>query len=77
MTKLELIEVLERNLKILKNPNIPEEVNIFHTLDTGGYGGDCNMIYDFDLGFSWDKEEEVLFLEYFGDENPGTPGMPT
>jgi hypothetical protein len=69
MTKLELIEVLERNLKILKNPNIPEEVNIFHTLDTGGYGGDCNMIYDFDLGFSWDEEEEVLFLEYFGDEN--------
>jgi hypothetical protein len=72
MTKLELIQVLERNLKILKNPNIPEEVNVFHTLDTGGYTGDCSEIYDFDLGFSWDEEEEVLFLEYCGDENPGT-----
>jgi hypothetical protein len=72
MTKLELIQVLERNLKILKNPNIPEEVNVFHTLDTGGYTGDCSEIYDFDLGFSWDEEEEILFLEYCGDENPGT-----
>ncbi len=72
MTKLELIQVLERNLKILKNPNIPEEVNVFHTLDTGGYTGDCSEIYDFDLVFSWDEEEEILFLEYCGDENPGT-----
>ena len=77
MRKSEIIEILERNLKNLKSSNIPEEVNIFHTLDTGGYGGDCNMIIDFDLGFSWDEEEEVMFLEYYGDENPGTDGLPT
>ena len=75
MKKSELIKVLERNLEILKSPDIPEEVSIFHTLDTGGYGGDCVMIYDFDLGFSFDKDEEVMFLEYFGDENPGTNGV--
>ena len=75
MKKSELIEVLERNLKILKSSDIPEEVSIFHTLDTGGYSGDCSEIYDFDLGFSFDKDEEVMFLEYYGDENPGTKGV--
>ena len=74
MKKSELIKVLERNLEILKSSDIPEDVNIFHTLDTGGYSGDCNEIYDFDMGFSFDKDEDILFLEYFGDENPGTPG---
>ncbi|MCH1613088.1 MAG: hypothetical protein L7S72_07315 [Flavobacteriales bacterium] len=75
MKKSEIIKVLERNLKILKSSDIPEEVNIFHTLDTGGYGGDCVMIYDFDFGFSFDKDEEVMFFEYYGDENPGTNGV--
>ncbi len=75
MKKSEIIKVLERNLKVLKDSNIPEEVNIFHTLDTGGYSGDCNEIYDFDLGLSFDKDEDILFLEYLGDENPGTRGV--
>ena len=75
MKKSELIKVLERNLEILKSPDIPEEVSIFHTLDTGGYSGDCNEIYDFDLGLSFDKDEDILFLEYLGDENPGTKGV--
>ena len=75
MKKSELIKVLERNLEILKSPDIPEEVSIFHTLDTGGYSGDCNEIYDFDLGFSFDEEEKVMFLEYYGDENTGTKGV--
>ncbi len=72
MRKSELIKVLERNLEILKSSDIPEKISLYHTLDTGGYSGDCNEIYDFDLGFSYDKEEEVMFLEYYGDENPGT-----
>jgi hypothetical protein len=28
------------------------------------------------MGFSYDKDESILFLEYFGDENPGTNGVP-
>jgi hypothetical protein len=75
MKKSEIIKILEMNIEILKSSDIPEEVTIFHTLDTGGYGGDCVMISDFDLGFSFNKEEEVMFLEYFGDENPGTKGV--
>jgi len=75
MKKSEIIKILKVNLEILKSPDIPEEVNIYHTLDTGGYSGDCNEIYYFDLGFSFDKDEDILFLEYYGDENPGTNGV--
>jgi hypothetical protein len=28
------------------------------------------------MGFSYDEDEGILFFEYFGDENPGTPGLP-
>ncbi len=76
MTKLELIQVLERNLKVLKDPNIPEKFPLFHHVDTGGYSDDCNQIYNFDLNLSYDNEDSVLVLEYFGDENPGTNGVP-
>ena len=76
MTKLELIEVLERNLKVLKDPNIPDKFPLFHHVDTGGYSDDCSQIYEFDLNLSYDNEDSVLVLEYFGDENPGTPGIP-
>ena len=76
MKKSELIEVLERNLKVLKNSNIPEKIPLYHSLDTGGYTESCHQIYHFDIGFSYDEEEGILFLEYFGDENPGTNGLP-
>ena len=68
MKKSELIKVLERNLEILKSPDIPESVTLYHNIDTGGYSGDSKKIHDFDLGFSYMKDNCVLFLEYFGDE---------
>ena len=76
MTKLQLIEVLERNLKVLKDANIPDKIPVYHTIDTGGYSDQCCQIYHFDFGFSYDEDESILFFEYFGDENPGTPGIP-
>ena len=72
MKKSELIKVLERNIEILKSSDIPEKIPLFHTIDTGGYSDDCSQIYHFDMGFSYDEDESILFLEYFGDENPGT-----
>ena len=72
MKKSEIIKVLERNLEILKSSDIPEKIPLFHTIDTGGYSDDCSQIYHFDMGFSYDEDESILFLEYFGDENPGT-----
>ena len=76
MKKSELIKVLERNLEILKSPDIPEKIPLYHTIDTGGYSDDCSQVYHFDMGFSYDEDEGILFLEYFGDENPGTNGLP-
>jgi hypothetical protein len=72
MTKKYLIEVLERNVKMLKNRNIPDEFKLFHHIDTGGYSDDCNEIYHFDLNLSHEVEDGVMVVEYFGDENPGT-----
>jgi len=47
MTKLQLIEVLERNLKVLKDTNIPDKIPVYHTIDTGGYSDQCCQIYHF------------------------------
>ena len=77
MNKIELIRVLKSNLEFLEKTDLPEKFKLYHTLDTGGYGGDCSEIYDFSFGFSYEKDYNVLFFEYFGDENPGTPGSPT
>jgi len=75
MKKSEIIEVLERNLETLKSSNIPEDLNMFHSFDTGGYGGDICEIYDFDINYVYDEEDNVLVLSYYGDENPGTKGV--
>ena len=71
----EIRHVLLKALSQLDRIESPNEVKMYHTLDTGGYSGDCNEIYDWDMGFSYDKDESILFLEYFGDENPGTNGV--
>ena len=76
MKKSEIRHVLLKALSQLDRIESPNEVKMCHTLDTGGYSGDCNEIYDFDLGLSYDKEDNVIFFEYFGDENPGTPEIP-
>jgi len=71
----EIRYVLQKTLSQLDRIESPNEVKMYHTLDTGGYSGDCNEVYDFDLGISYDKEDNVIFLEYYGDENPGTKGV--
>ena len=76
MNKKELIRILKTNLEILENTDLPEKFKMYHTIDTGGYSGDCSEIYDIDFAFSYDKEENIVFFEYLGDENPGTPGIP-
>mgnify|MGYP001063220171 CR=1 FL=1 len=38
--KKELIRVLKTNLEFLEKTDLPEKFKIYHTLDTGGYGGD-------------------------------------
>ena len=74
--KSEMIKVLEGCIEQLKDDKIPEEINVYHVIDKGGWGDDMYEIYDFDLGFDYDEEDNVLILSYLGDENPGTPDMP-
>ena len=76
MKKSEIRYVLEKALAQLNSIESPNEIKMCHTLDTGGYTGDCEEIYEFDLGLSYDEEDNVIFFEYFGDTNPGTPGIP-
>ena len=76
MKKSEIRYVLEKALSQLNRIESPNEIKMCHTLDTGGYTGDCEEIYEFDLGLSYDEEDNVIFFEYFGDTNPGTPGVP-
>ena len=76
MKKSEIRYVLEKALSQLNRIESPNEIKMCHTIDTGGYGGDCEEIYEFDLGLSYDEEDNVIFFEYFGDTNPGTPGIP-
>ena len=76
MKKSEIRYVLEKALSQLNRIESPNEIKMCHTLDTGGYTGDCEEIYEFDLGLSYDEEDNVIFFEYFGDTNPGTRGVP-
>ena len=75
MKKSEIRYVLEKALSQLNSIESPNEIKMCHTLDTGGYTGDCEEIYEFDLGISYDEEDNVIFFEYFGDTNPGTRGV--
>ena len=76
MKKSEIRYVLEKALSQLNRIESPNEIKMCHTIDTGGYSGDCEEIYEFDLGLSYDEEDNVIFFEYFGDTNPGTRGIP-
>ena len=76
MKKSEIRYVLEKALSQLNRIESPNEIKMCHTIDTGGYGGDCEEIYEFDLGLSYNEEDNVIFFEYYGDTNPGTRGVP-
>ena len=75
MKKSEIRYVLEKALSQLNRIESPNEIKMCHTIDTGGYSGDCEEIYEFDLGLSYDEEDNVIFFEYYGDTNPGTRGV--
>ena len=56
----EIRYVLEKALSQLNRIESPNEVKMCHTIDTGGYGGDCEEIYEFDLGLSYDVNYSEL-----------------
>ena len=72
MKKSRLRYVLQKMLSQLDSSNIPEELQVLHKGDNGRYSNDCSQNYEFDMNLIYNKEDSVLVLEYFGDENPLT-----
>ena len=68
MTKKELISILKDNLEILEKLDDNKEFNLIHTIDRGGYVDDSYEISNFDLGFSYDEDDDVLYVFYVGEE---------
>ena len=68
MTKEQLIHILKYNLELIQNTDLPDNFKMYHTIDKGGFVDDSYEINEFDLDFSYDKEDNVLYLNYFGDE---------
>ena len=53
---------LELALKQLKELPIDRDTKMYSTIDTGGYGSDCEEIVDFDLGFEFEEDDNVLIV---------------
>ena len=62
ITKDEMIMTLELALKQLKQLPIDKDTKMYSTIDTGGYGDDPQEIIDFDLGFEFEQEDNVLIV---------------
>ena len=68
MTKKELISILKYNLEVLEKLDDNKEFNLIHTIDKGGYVDDSYEISDFNLDFSYDEDDDVLYISYVGEE---------
>jgi len=62
ITKDEMIMTLELALKQLKELPIDKDTKMFSQVDTGGYGDCPQEIIDFDLGFEFEEEDNVLIV---------------
>ena len=60
--KNEMIMTLELALKQLKQLPIDNNTKMYSMIDTGGYGDCPQEIVDFDLGFEFEQEDNVLII---------------
>tara|TARA_R110002049_G_scaffold3290_1_gene25413 strand:- start:1461 stop:1676 length:216 start_codon:yes stop_codon:yes gene_type:complete len=63
--KAELIMTLKLAIKQLEEISTDENTKMFSSIDTGGYGGDCEEIVDFDLGFEYHEDDNVLHVSSY------------
>ena len=61
--KNEMIMTLELALKQLKELPIDNNTKMYSMIDTGGYGDDPQEIVDFDLGFFFEEEDNVVIID--------------
>ncbi len=65
MTRQELIEQLQSSIKQLQSMgDLQQEVEVYHSVNTGGYSGDCNPIDQFELDFINEEDGEVVVMNY-------------
>ena len=60
--KNEMIITLELALKQLKQLPIDQDTKMFSQVDTGGYSDEPQEIVDFDLGFEFEQQDNVLIV---------------
>jgi len=68
MTKKELISILKYNLELIEKLDLKDNFKMYHTIDKGGYVDDSYEISEFDLDFSYDKDDNVVYISYLGEE---------
>ena len=68
MTKKELTNILKYNLELLEKLDLQDNFKMYHTIDKGGYVDDSYEISEFDLDFSYDKDDNVVYISYLGEE---------
>ena len=68
MTKKELIGILKYNLELIEKLDLKDNFKMYHTIDKGGYVDDSYEISEFDLDFSYDKDDNVVYISYLGEE---------
>ena len=65
MTRAELIMELQAGIEQLqKMGNLTKEVEVAHSVCTGGYGGDCNQIDQLELSFIEEEDGDVVIMQY-------------
>ena len=71
-TRAMLIEELELCVEQLRDlGNEDKEVKVFHSVCTGGYGGDMIEIDSFELNFTAEDDGEVVLMNYEVNELRG------
>ena len=65
MTRQELINELKAGITQLeKMGDLTKEVEVAHSVCTGGYGGDCNEIDQLELSFIEEEDGDVVIMQY-------------
>lgn len=65
MTRQELIEQLQSGIKQLQSMgDLQQEVEVYHSVCTGGYTDSCREIDQFELDFIDEEDGEVVVMNY-------------
>ena len=65
MTRQDLITQLQNSINQLSEMGEPNtEIEVYHSVCTGGYSEDCRQIDQFELDFLNEEDGEVVVMQY-------------